>query len=378
MEITEAIELLKQKNYVDAVNAFKTLAEQGNADGCDFLVQMYFLNLTNILTKEDVLHYAIKGYELRSKDSCYNMGTIYRNGFLGEPDYEKSYEFFLEGADSFNDARCQYYVGEILLNGELGTIKADEAISFYNKSAQQSFYPAQFSLAKIFENTVKNFDVTLDFYLHSAENGHIDAILRLAYLYEKGLRVEKDFNKSFEYYSSAADKGSYEAILKLVEFSIDKKVKNALSKSVMIKKLEKLINDCNDKNIKSKAFLYLGNIQELQGASQEIKAFKNFFEASKCGSMDGLYKYAQYLYNGKGCPQNVIEGFALMHVVRYVSLSGAQIEKNHQTIIDQHKLAELSERLLVDWENDLSIEDREKALKIADDRIGKMFGVTDK
>ena len=94
MDLKEAIESLHVKDYSQALALFRDAAESNNADACDFIVQMYLMNLEPSITADDYLQYSIKGYEYRSKDGCFNLGTIYRNGVLGVPDFPKAYEFF--------------------------------------------------------------------------------------------------------------------------------------------------------------------------------------------------------------------------------------------------------------------------------------------
>ena len=378
MDLKEAIESLHVKDYSQALALFRDAAESNNADACDFIVQMYLMNLEPSITADDYLQYSIKGYEYRSKDGCFNLGTIYRNGVLGVPDFSKAYEFFFEGANENQDARCQYFLAEMLKNGEVGKIDVDEAVKYYGIAASHGYYPAQFMLAKIFENVVENFQTTLEFYENAVRNNHVDAMLRLAYIYEKGIRVTKDYSKAVEYYTMAGENGSAEAKLKLAKIGIESQNdKTAVKTNTRhaVKLLKELVEDSKTGDlVKRDALYYLGQLYERNG-SDAPKAYECFYQSSNLGSLPSMYKYACYLFDGRGCSANKVEAFALLHIVRFIASSNVDPSVKSMDLISPDQLVELSERRLVDFEELLSEEERSEALKMADNRLGQIFNV---
>ena len=88
-----------------------------------------------------------------------------------------------------------------------------------------------------------------------------------------------------------------------------------------------------------------------------------------------MYKYACYLFDGRGCSANKVEAFALLHIVRFIASSNVDPSVKSMDLISPDQLVELSERRLVDFEELLSEEERSEALKMADNRLGQIFNV---
>ncbi len=377
MEITKALEELKLKNYNDAADLFRDAAESGNGDACDFMVQMYLLNLTDKVNKQDALHYAIKGYELRSKDSCFNMGTLYRTGMWGVPDLSKAYEFFLEGSQEYHDPRCSHALGEMLRLGEIGgSPKVDDAIKHYGEAAAHGYYPSQFILAKIFENVVKDFSVTLDFYRQAAEKGHVDAMLRLGIIYEKGIRVAKDISQSLHWYEKAAENNSDEASLKIAKICLDPDKYQGVAQENVNRSYELLSSLVAKSKNPQACYLLALMLEGSRGIpSDEEKSRKLYCEAAEQGLLPALYKYALMLVRGQGGEVDEVQGFALLHVLYFLLTSHGTDIHSGDELIASDDLLELTEKQLADLEYELSDEDRAKAFKMADDKIGRVFGI---
>ncbi len=371
MDITEALEELKLKNYDEAVALLRDAAEEQNPDACDFLVQINRMRLSDLVDDKEALHYAIKGYEYRSKDSCYNLGWMYRSGFLGAPDYAKAYEFFLEGDQEYHDVRCTYELGEMLRLGETdrGPL-VDEAVKLYTKAAA-SYYPAQFRLAVIFEQVVKDFSATLEFYRHSADHGKVDAMLRLGYLYEKGLRVDADLDLAIEWYKKAADGGSAEALLKLARLYLCSG-KTISTEHLEPESLQRRLGDLEVKYRAEGQYL-LGCLAERLGKLTEAVSY--FYTSATEGCLPGLYRYAAMLLEGRGIKADVVEGYCLLHVVRIIASSNTPPAREYQELMNSEMLMNATENLLVDFQPLLSDDERSRAEAMVDDRIGQMFGL---
>ncbi|MGN1356989.1 MAG: tetratricopeptide repeat protein [Succinivibrionaceae bacterium] len=378
MDISKALEELKLKNYDEAAELFRDAAESGNGDACDFMVQMYLLSLSDKVLKQDALRYAIKGYELRSKDSCFNMGTLYHNGLWGVPDLTKAYEFFLEGADDYHDSRCCHALGEMLRQGETGGApNVDEAVKRYGEAASRGYYPSQFMLAKIFENVVKDFAVTLDFYRNAAQQGHVDAMLRLGVIYEKGIRVDKDIAQSLDWYEKAAEKGSDEASLKIAKICLQPGIYQNVAEENR-KRAYHLLSRLAEKGDHPHACYLLASMLESgQGIKKnENKARLMYCSAAEQGVLPALYKYACMMVWGTGGEKDPVQGFALLHVLYYLLTSHSIDIHSGDDLISPDELLELTEKQLADLEYDLSPEDKATAFKMADERIGRIFGVS--
>jgi TPR repeat protein len=230
---------------------------------------------------------------------------------------------------------------------------------------------------------VDNFQTTLEFYENAVKNGHVDAMLRLAYIYEKGIRIPKNFDKAVEYYKSAAEHGSAEAKLKLARIGIEPQNYggvSSFSRSDACKMLKELSEESKVNNlIKRDALYFLGQLYE-QGIEKDSPdfnaAFECFSKSSNLGSLPSMYKYGCYLFNGQGCVADKVEAFAILHIVRFISSSNVDPSVKSQELISPDQLVELTERRLVDYEDQLTEAQRSEAFKIADERLGRIFNVS--
>jgi TPR repeat protein len=373
MDINDALEELHLSNYDEAVALFKDAAASGNPDACDFLVQIYRLELSSLVTKKDALEYAIKGYEYRSRDGCYNLGTMYRTGFLGSPDYSRAYDFFTEGSSDLHDLRCSFELGEMLRLGEAGNgPRVDEAVKHYSKAAAGGYYPAQFQLACIFERVVKDFDATLEFYRSSADKGHVDAMLRLGYIYEKGIRVESDLPTAVDWYTRASDAGSAEGFLKisrLVLCSSEGRKETGIKPEELADRLKLLSESGRDT---AEPLYLLGCIRQEQGDSR--LAGDLFYQSALNGCLPALCRYASIKLELAGSSDRV-EALALLHVVRIVASSMTETARKFEYLMSPERMIDTAEKLISGILPELSDSERTDAGRMADEKIGQMFGL---
>ena len=394
MDISSALEELHLNNYDEAAALFKDAAAGGNSDACDFIVQIYRLGLSSHVTRKEALEYAIKGYEYHSRDGCYNLGTMYRTGFLGSPDYAKAYDFFTEGSSELHDPRCSFELGEMLRLGETGKgSRVDEAVKYYHAAAARGYYPAQFQLACIFERVVKDFDATLEFYRSSAEKGYVDAMLRLGYIYEKGVRVDPDLSSAVDWYRKASDAGSTEGFLKIARMVLCSADRSGIL-HIAPGDLEKQLADLAEKGSDPAEPLYLlGCLSEMQGKYGSAGSF--FYQSALKGCLPALCRYAtlqiehgEHLNMGGDSENRVsagaalkhcdrIESYALLHVVRITASSMTESAKKYEYLMSSERIVDTADRLLSDIHPTLSDEEIAEAGRIADEKIGQMFGIHD-
>ena len=376
MELEHAIKALKLADYAEAAKLFRDAADNGNPDACDFMVQLNLMKLCDDVTDKDALEYAIKGYELKSKDSCRNLGLMYLNGFMGEPDYGKAREFFLEGWESVSDLECAYRLGEMARLGLGGKSDADAAVKYYVEAASKNHYPSQFALAVMFERTVKDFSATLDFYRSSVDAGHADAALRLAKIHEKGIRVEKNAEEACYWYAKAAEMGSEEAAIMQAGLAVREGAEAAASDAEA--SLRRILEQGSDAGRRDAAFL-LGRLLESGklGDNRDAEAVVMYSDASKLGSLPGLFKYAVSLAEGYGTDENRSLAYSLLHVARFMALSNTEPARAAASIfMDAEHIVEASEKHLVDLEEVMTSGEMDRAKADADVMIGRVFGVS--
>ena len=91
--------------------------------------------------------------------ALHDLGKLYNSDFLGEPDKEKSLEYYakalkgfqdLEGLDSGMKSYIQYRIGNLYHSGKGVTQNAAFAVQWYTKAAENKNQWAEFQLGRIF------------------------------------------------------------------------------------------------------------------------------------------------------------------------------------------------------------------------------------
>ena len=308
----------------------------------------------------------------RSRDGCYNMGTMYRSGFFGRPDFGKAYEFFTEGRGDLHDIRCSFELGEMLRLGETGRgPRVDEAVKMYSEAAASGYYPAQFQLARIYEQAVKDFAVTLEFYRDAAQKGHVDAMIRLGEIYQKGIRVEADPNEALLWYRRGADAGSDEAVIKIASLAAAGCADADTDTDALIGRLQSMIGGSKG----AEALYHLGCLHEL--SERQEQATDAFRRSALQGCLPALCRYACRLMDGLGAESDPVEAFALLQTVRIVASSGAEPARQYSHLMSADLMLDTAENKLTDSADLLTDQQIRRAAELADEKIGRMFGLSE-
>lgn len=109
------------------------------------------------------------------------------------------------------DATAQFNLGLKYYNGN-GVIKDPaQAVTWWNKAAEQGHADAQYWLGLMYgngEGVTKNFKQQLAWYTKAAKQGHADAQNNLGYMYAHGEGVAKDSAQAVSWYRKAAEQGN--------------------------------------------------------------------------------------------------------------------------------------------------------------------------
>lgn len=104
------------------------------------------------------------------------------------------------------DARAQYFVGIIMLNGLADEPRPEEAVQWLKRAAEQDYVEAQVELARLYRTGAgvpeKPAEV-VKWYRRAAEQGHVGAQLLVADAYAHGYGVETDYVKAYMWYEIA-------------------------------------------------------------------------------------------------------------------------------------------------------------------------------
>ncbi len=104
------------------------------------------------------------------------------------------------------NAKAQYALGIIYLNGFLEEPKTGTATQLIRRAAEQGYLPAQTELARMYrtgEGVPQNFAKMADWYSRAAEQGDVGAQLFLADSFAYGYGVDRDLVKAYMWYEIA-------------------------------------------------------------------------------------------------------------------------------------------------------------------------------
>lgn len=156
----------------------------------------------------------------------YEKAMLYLDSLKNTDHYAKIDEAIdlLQKSAKAGNAKAQYELGNLYWTNQdsLIPIKIDTlmAIQWYEKSADQCYAQAQYSLAYIYENTsgnLKNNQRAFDLYKAAANQGLADALYRMGRIYQYGITdiVAKNDTIALKYYQQAADLACPAAMLNL-------------------------------------------------------------------------------------------------------------------------------------------------------------------
>jgi TPR repeat protein len=165
----------------------------------------------------------ISGLELRAEkshsitdkqESFYKLGVIYKNGIGVEQDLEKSFNYFLQGAQ-LEHADSMFAFVDFLSDLDLG-----RKISLYQKAAQKGSAEAHYELGVIFgedNSFYKNNNLQIYHYKLAAARDFLPAIYNLGWIYQNGDPEVTDYRQAIFWYELAANKNHLGAINNLGE-----------------------------------------------------------------------------------------------------------------------------------------------------------------
>ncbi len=149
-----------------------------------------------------------------NQEHFYNTGNSH---FFGEGipvDKEAAFMWYAEAA-SMGHPAAQCNVGSMYRFGqgvEKNTALAEEWLM---KAVAQGYRPARKSLAELYLNVLKDYELAYMWYEQLAQEGDMSAIYNLGIMFEEGLWVFKSHAAAEDCYRRAAAKGHPGAKLKL-------------------------------------------------------------------------------------------------------------------------------------------------------------------
>ena len=152
-------------------------------------------------------------------DAQYKLGVCYEKGEGVPRDDKKAFDCYRNSAEK-GIVDAQFSLGACYENGKGVGKDVKEAVKWYRMVADRKNPEAQYKLGYCFENEteVQSDDKAAIWYRRAAENGHVEAQLRIARFYEEGRGVEKKLNEAIPWYTKAAEQGNLDAQIRLGKY----------------------------------------------------------------------------------------------------------------------------------------------------------------
>lgn len=149
------------------------------------------------------------------------------------------------------NAEAQYVISKILQWGLACSPNEVESVNWCQKSVDNGFVPAYYSLADF--NSKSNKHKAIELYLRAALNDYTPALNMLGFIYSSGYLTKKNISKAIQYYEKAIKLGNSKAMYSLSQLFLSE------PECLDIEKAMKLLKDSADRDYPDAHFI-LGNM----------------------------------------------------------------------------------------------------------------------
>ena len=199
-------------SYIEALDEWRPLAEQGNAVAQYNLGYMYDRNL-GVLADPKNCSEAVRWYRLAANQGYagaqYQLGVKYDGSWCTAPDDTKAVKWYRLAANQ-GVADAQYQLGTKYNDG-LG-VRQDfsKAVKWYQLAANQRVVGAQYQLGEKYmfgEGIRQDYAKAAEWFRLAAEQGHGIAQYNMGQLLRRGLGVGQSYEQAAYWYLAAAGNG---------------------------------------------------------------------------------------------------------------------------------------------------------------------------
>lgn len=226
----EGEETSAEEWYKKALDAFKTLAEAGNADAMNEIGFMYDNGTGVELDYGKAMEWYEKAVDEGNVEAMANIGFLYEYGNGVDQDFAKAMECYEKAADrgvpvAMNQMGNFYYLGT--------GIEQDfsKAMEWYEKAADSGNEAAMTNLAYMYHMGIgveQNYTKAIEWYEKSADCGNALSMNELGSLYFYGEGVKQDYAKALKWFEKSAETGGDATAMENVAFCYE----NGLGTSV--------------------------------------------------------------------------------------------------------------------------------------------------
>ena len=248
--------------------------------------------------------------------------ATYEEGYVAysKQDYAQAIELW-SSDELGSDARAQFSLGRLYMQGIGGKTDQIKAVEYYRKSAHLGHLSAQFNLGLAwFKGTAvgKNIDTAIYWWQLAAEAGHDGAQYNIGALLWQGQRVEQDQATAMEWFRKASKNKNTQA--KRFLGSLFSPMQSELKDNL---KYYRAKNAARTLSVVEELGLY--KLAQQAYAKQDYQqAFKYWLPLASDGHPDSQFQVAMMYENGQGTDENFDKAISLYAKAANASQSDAQ------------------------------------------------------
>ncbi len=222
-----------EKNVEVGISMLEDAMHDGSVTAAKCLGDLYSVGEFVEQSDKHAVYYYRRAAEMGGAGEYENLGDIFHEGALTEPDYTLAYSLYEKGAKA-GVVGCQRKLRMMIEEREKNYIEAckieksspEEAFPYFKKSVDAGYLPAHARIGWYYERgigTKANRKAAYSHYKAAYDAGDKRAIESLGRCYARGIGVAFDFKKASELLSIAREMGSYSADRELYRIYENKK-----------------------------------------------------------------------------------------------------------------------------------------------------------
>lgn len=309
-EFNGAVAAYTEGDYQQTIKLLTIASRAGHAEAQFRLGLFYY---TGDIVEKDYRK-ALFYFELASTknlNALYLSAVMHHKGLAGAPDLVTAAERYRTLAVRHGHAESQtalagmYYVGA----GVERDLK--KAAEFYKIAADQGHREAMYNLGLMCEHgQLENagMEEAIAWYEKASENGEEKSSYKLAMLHAHGLEIEQNKEKAVFYLKRGVEQGNSACMLELAKYLLAS-ADDGQSHGRAITLLEGAKARGRGEAAHELAVLYINAASQHHDAE---KARENFEDAVELGSLESIFMYGLYLYQGIGFTKNEQRGLELI------------------------------------------------------------------
>ena len=161
---------------------------------------------------QDTANY-IKAADSGNPEAQYQAGLAYRNS-TDNTDLQRAFDLINKSANQ-NYPQAQFTLGEMYENGDFVRRDYDQAIKWYEMAASHNILQANTCLGDIYYNIKRNYTKAREYFVAPAKKGDPKAEYYIGLMFEQGQVTAMNYAQAAEWYRKAADQGYGDAIAAL-------------------------------------------------------------------------------------------------------------------------------------------------------------------